>query len=338
MATIKEVAELAGVSTATASRVLSGYPHISLATRQRVLDAIERLDYQPDAIARSLRRRRTDLIGFVASTIENVFFTEVAHAAEQAALQQGYNLIVCNTDEDPKREAAYLSVLDRQLVAGVILAPAPGEARHLLRFAETRLPIVLINRRPQHLPFSAITCDDETAAFQCVQYLIQEGKRRVAAITGLPDVSTTQERLAGYRRALASTGLPFDPRLIVAGQANLEGGYRAAYELMQRVDRPDALFVFNNVMTQGVVMALQDLGISWPEPVDIAGFGAFATARLYRPPLTVVAQPTHEIGQRAVDLVINYLEGKAIIGVEAVVLPNRVITREAWLQAVRHGL
>jgi LacI family transcriptional regulator len=333
MATIKEVAQLAGVSSATASRALSAYPYINPSTRQRVLDAVKQLDYQPDQVARSLRRRRTNLIGFVASTIENVFFTEAAHAAERAALQRGYNLIVCNTDEDPCREEAYLSVLDRQLVAGVILASAPGDARHLLRFAQNGWPIVLINRRPGNLPYPSITCDDETAAFQCVQYLIHEGKRRVAAITGLPCVSTTEERLRGYRRALLAARLPVDATLEVWGKGNLEGGYRAAYELIQHANRPDALFVFNNVMTQGAIMALQDLGVSWPDPVDVAGFGAFAAACLYRPPLTVAAQPAHEMGRRAIDMLIDRVEGKTAAGVEAVVLSNRVITREAWLES-----
>jgi LacI family transcriptional regulator len=271
MSTIKEVAELAGVSVATASRALSGYPHINAATRQRVLDAVKQLDYQPDQVARSLRRRRTNLIGLVVSTIENVFFTEVAHAVEQAARPLGYNLIVCNTDEDPQNEAAYLSILDRQLVAGVILAPAPGDARHLERFSGEKLPIVLVNRRLNHLPFPSVACDDEAAAFECVSYLAAEGKRRIVAIKGLPGVSTTGERLTGYRRALQAAGLPLRADLEVEGGANLEGGYRAAYELMQRQEKPDALFVFNNVMTQGAVMALQDLGISWPEPVDVAG-------------------------------------------------------------------
>ncbi len=337
MSTIKEVAELAGVSVATASRVLSGYPYISAATRQRVLDAVKQLDYQPDQVARSLRRRRANLIGLVVSTIENVFFTEVAHAVEQAARPLGYNLIVCNTDEDPQNEAAYLSILDRQLVAGVILAPAPGDARHLERFIGEKLPIVLINRRLNHLPFPSITCDDETAAFACVSYLAAEGKQRIAAIKGLPGVSTTEERLAGYRRALQAAGLPCQADLEVEGRANLEGGYRAAYALMQRQDRPDALFVFNNVMMQGVVIALQDLGISWPESVDVAGFGAFAAARLYRPPLTVVAQPAHEMGRRALAMLLSCVEGKTAGDAEAVVLPNRIITREEWQHSVRCG-
>lgn len=317
---------------ATVSRTLAGDPRVSDKTRQRVLQAIRQLDYRPDQVARSLRRRRNNLIGLIVSSIENVFFTEVAHAAEQAAHQRGYNLIVCNTDESPQREESYLEILNQQLVTGVILAPAPGEARHLIRFIEGGLPIVLINRRLEYLPCSSITSDDEEAAYQCVTHLIQEGRRRIAAITGLPGVFTTQERLRGYHRALSEAGLPMDPSLEVSGQACLAGGYEAARALMQRTPRPDALFVFNNLMTQGAVMALQDLGLRWPDQVDIAGFGAFEVARLYRPPLTLIAQPTHEMGRRAVEMLIDQVEHRQGDQPQAVVLHNRLIPREAWLR------
>lgn len=331
MATIKDVAREAGVSAATVSRTLAGYPHVSPDTRERVLKAVERLGYRPDQVARSLRRRRSNLIGLVVSTIENVFFTEVARAAEQAAHRHGYNLIVCNTEEDPQQEETYLGVLDRQLVAGVILAPAPGEALHLAPYLEQGLPIVLINRRLEGMPCTSITSDDDQAAYELVRWLASQGKRRIAAVIGLPGVFTTRERLRGYRRALADLGIPHDPALEVSGMARLEGGYRAARDLLQRDDPPDAFCAFNNLMTQGVVMALQDLGITWPDPVDVAGFGAFGAARLYRPPLTLVEQPTHEMGERAVEALLVQVEGRADCPHEAIVLRNRIITREEWL-------
>jgi DNA-binding LacI/PurR family transcriptional regulator len=335
--TIKDVAKRAGVSAATASRALTGNPHVSAEARERVLQASAELGYQPDQVARSLRRRRTNLIGLIVSTIENVFFTEVARAAEEAARRHGYNLIVCNTDESPEQEKAYVAILDRLLVAGIILAPAPGEARHLKRFIDAGVPIVLVNRRLEHLRCSSVTADDEEAAFQCVSHLIKEGRRRIAAISGLAGVYTTAQRLHGYRRALAAAGLAPGPRvrLEVSGQAHLEGGYRAACQLMQQDDAPDALFAFNNLMTQGAVLALQDLGLRWPEQVDVAGFGAFGTARLYRPPLTLIAQPTHDMGERAVDMLVNQLAGHSSKQVESVVLRNRLVPREAWLSARR---
>jgi len=300
--------------------------------RERVLQAIDELQYRPDQVARSLRRRRTSLLGLVVSTIENVFFTEVARAAEHAAHKRGYNLIVCNTEESLEHERAYLNILDEQLVAGIILAPAPGSAPHRVEAAR-KVPIVLINRRLDELDCCSIVADDEAIAYQCVGHLVSEGRRRIAAITGLSGISTTQVRLAGYHQALADAGLDSDPALEVSGGATLDGGYLATRKLMARPTPPDALFVFNNVMTQGAVTALQDLGLRWPDQMDVTGFGAFATARLYRPPLTLIAQPARAMGEQAVQLLIDQVEGKMQDGPKSVVLPNRLVRREEWLRA-----
>ncbi len=327
--TIKDVAQRAGVSVATASRALTGHPNVSVKARGLVLQAASALGYQPDQVARSLRRRRTNMIGLVVSTIENVFFTEVARAAEQTAHGYGYNLIVCNTDENPAQENIYLSLLDRQLVAGIILAPAPGDAEHLHPFVQSGLPIVLINRRLQHLSLPSITCDDTEASRQCVGQLIREGRKRIAAITGLDRISTTQDRLEGYRLALRDANLPVDPTLERSGQATFEGGYRAMYKLLQHDPQPDAVFVFNNVMTQGAVMACQDVGLQWPGDIDIAGFGAFQAARLYRPPLTLIDQPARTMGERAVMLLIDQVERRGTAQPH-IVLPNRCILRAEW--------
>jgi DNA-binding LacI/PurR family transcriptional regulator len=329
---IKDVAKYAGVSVSTVSRVLAEHPYVKAETRQRVFDAIEVLDYQPDQVARSLRRGRTNLISLMVSTIENVYLTEVARAAEQAAIEQGYNLIVCNTEENPEREEAYLKALDQQMVAGVILSPVPGEARHLTKYIQHSLKIITFNRRLDHLPYSSVTADDDKAAFDCVSHLIKEGRTRIAAITGIPGVYTTQQRLSGYRRALETAGLPLESTLEITGQARLEGAYKAATQLMQLKIPPDALFVFNNLMTQGVIMTLQDLGISWPDQVDVAGFGVFKMARLYRPPLTLIKQPTYEMGRRAVEMLIDHIGGKGGDEPEAVVLKNKLIPREMWRQ------
>ena len=333
--TIKNVAERAGVSVATASRALTGHPNVSARARELVLEAAAALSYQPDQVARSLRRRRTNLIGLVVSTIENVFFTEVARAAEQTAHRHGYNLIVCNTEENAEQEKIYLSLLEQQLVTGIILAPAPGDAEHLRPFIENRLPIVLINRRFPHLALPSITCDDAEASRLCVGHLIAEGRRRIAVITGLQGISTTQERREGYLHALREAGLTIDPSLEISGGATLEGGYRTMSELLQRGDRPDAVFVFNNLMVQGAVMAAQDMGLRWPDDIDIAGFGVFSTSLLYRPPLTLIAQPTRTMGEQAVLKLVAQVEGRE--GAPAdIVLPNQLVSRaESAMQRIR---
>jgi LacI family transcriptional regulator len=327
MTTIKDVAQRAGVSVATVSRVLSGYPYVSAEARELVLQAAEQLGYAPDQVARSMRLRRSNMIGLVISTIENVFFTEVARAAEQAAHAQGYHLVVCNTDERVDREENYLALLSRQLVAGVILAPAPGRAEDRPSLLQSPFPLVMINRRVEGLTYPSIISDDEQSSFECTSWLIGQGRRRIAAITGLPGVTTTEMRRRGYLRALAAAGIDHDPALEVAGQANIDGGYRAAAALLARNDRPDAIVAFNNLMTQGAVMATQDAGLRWPDDLDIAGFGAFQTSRLYRPPLTVIEQPTHEMGTRAVGLLIAQIEEQNGAPPLDVVLKNRLVPR-----------
>ncbi len=180
MPTVKDVAQRAGVSVATVSRCLSGSSPVKAQTKERVLQAVRELDYRPDQVARSLRRRRTTVIALIISTIENVFFTEVAHAAEIAARDRGYNLIVCNTDENPTLEATYLNILDRQLIAGIILAPAPGDASHLAHYIKKELPIVLINRQLEQYACSSIVSDDRAAALACVNHLIAAGQASAA--------------------------------------------------------------------------------------------------------------------------------------------------------------
>ena len=328
--TIKDVAVQAGVSVASVSRALAGQPGVSEALRRRVLLAARELDYQPDQVARSLRRRQSNLIGLVISTIENVFFTEVARAAERAALAHGYNLLISSTDERVDREEASIAVLHQQLVAGIILAPAPGSVADRTYLAGSQPPIVLINRDPEDSPFAAVRADDEPAAFECVRWLIGQGRSQIAVISGLADVSTTRDRLAGYHRALAAANLPPIPELVVPGHANFEGGYEAARDLMIRSRPPDAIFVLNNVMLTGAVLAIQDLGLRWPNQVDIAGFGAFSDARLFQPPLTLIAQPAYDMGRLAVDVLVEQIKGRPDDERAKIVLRNRLVTRDEW--------
>lgn len=328
---VKDVAVHAGVSVASVSRALSGLPGVSDEVRRRVLVAARELNYQPDQVARSLRRRRTNLIGLVISTIENEFFTQIAHAAEQAAIRQGYSLLIVSTDEQIDREESSIVLLRQQLVAGIILAPAPGDVTVRSYLSATQLPIVLINRDLGDPTFSTVLADDENAVYQCVSWLIQQGRSRIGVIKGLGAITTTRERITGYKRALIDGHVTRFPDLELPGEATVEGGYRAADELMRRVDPPDAIFVHNNVMLAGAIMALQDLNIAWPDDVDVAGFGGFQRARLFRPPLTLIAQPTYMMAERAVNLLINQIDGNDGQQPQHIVLSNQLITREDWL-------
>ncbi len=328
---IKDVAAHAGFSVASVSRALSGRPGVSDVTRRRVLVAARELDYRPDQAARSLRRRQANLIGLVISTIENEFFTQVAHAAEQVALRHGYNLLISSTDERIDREEASLAVLRQQLVAGIVLAPAPGDATQRGYLSVDEPPIVLINRDLGDPNYQSVLANDEDGAYQCVTWLIRDGRRRIGVVKGLDNISTTRERLAGYVRALNDAAISRFPDLEIPGHATFEGGYQAACDLMIRANPPDAIFVHNNVMLAGATLALQDLSISWPGQVDVAGFGGFEDARRYRPPLTLIKQPTYEMAERAVDLLLGRINGRDNVEPKHVLLPNRLVTRDDWV-------
>lgn len=332
---IKDVAAHAGVSVASVSRALAGRPGVSEATRRRVLVAARELDYRPDQVARSLRRRQTNLIGLVISTIENEFFTQIAHAAEHAALRHGYNLLIVSTDERIDREESSIAVLRQQLVAGIILAPAPGDATVRDYLSLHQPPIVLINRDLGDPAYPSILADDEDAAYRCITWLIRDGRSRIAVIKGLDDISTTRERMKGYVRALEAENVSRYPELEVAGMATIDGGYRAASDLMIRAKPADAIFVHNNVMLMGAIMALQDLGIDRPGQVDVAGFGAFQRAALFQPPLTLIEQPTYMMAERAVTLLLDQINGRNLHEPKHIVLPNRLVTRDDWLDQRR---
>jgi DNA-binding LacI/PurR family transcriptional regulator len=327
---IKDVAQHAGVSVATVSRALAGRPGVSDEVRRRVQESARALNYRPDQIARSLRRRQSNLIGLVISTIENEFFTQVAHAAEQAALRHGYTLLILSTDEQLSREAASIDVLRQHQASGIILAPAPGDAAARAYLREEHPPIVLINRDLGDDRYSCVVAADEEAAHACTSWLLDQGRRRIGVIKGLGNITTTRDRLAGFTRALEQHGVHRYPELEVPGQATMQGGYRSAKALVLRSDPPDAIVVHNNVMLMGAMLALEDLGVTWPDPVDVAGFGAFGNARLYQPALTLVRQPTYDMAEQAMSLLLQEIAYPGQDEPRRVVLPNELVTRDAW--------
>jgi DNA-binding LacI/PurR family transcriptional regulator len=328
---IKDVADRAGASIASVSRALSGGPGVSEDMRRRVMLAARELNYRPDQVARSMRRRKSNLIGLCVTSIENRFFSEVAHAAEQAALHHGYSLLTVSTDERIDREAASVAVLQQQLVAGIILAPAPGDAAAHAFLQSYQSPIVLIDRDLEDSPYHAVVANDQEAVRECVGWMIDQGRRRIGVIRGLDDLTATRDRLEGYYQALTDAELQIHPELVLPGYSTVEGGYKATYDLMVRANPPDGIFVHNNVMLTGALLALQDMGIRWPTEVEVTGFGAFKTALLYQPPLTLIAQPTYEMAERAMSLLIDNINGRQGERSRKVVLQNRLITRDDWV-------
>jgi LacI family transcriptional regulator len=328
MSTIHDVARVAGVSIATVSATINQTAYVSPALQERVREAIAEVGYHPDAIARSLKTRTTKTIGLVISDISNPFFTALIRAIEDVANAAGYTLILCNTDERIEKEQAYLRLLRSRRVDGVILAPA-GSAEDYGDFkALVAAPAVFIDRR---VPASAdsVVVDNVQGARDAIRYLVSLGHRRIGLIAGLPKISTSKERLAGYHQALEEACIPVDPTLLKVGYSRLEGGHEAALELLALSHRPTAIFATNNLMAIGLMRAVAERGILCPADISVACFDDFDWASVFHPRLTTVAQPTYEMGKRAAELLLGRLRGGGDEGRQELILAPTLVIRNS---------
>jgi LacI family transcriptional regulator len=327
--TIDDVAREAGVSISTVSHVINGTRFVSETTKERVLAAIERLRYEPSSVAQSLKRDKSHAIGLLITDISNPFFTSLVRGVEDVASRAGYSVILCNTDEDPRRELSYLRMLRRKRVDGILLAPTGITQPYLDSLVEAGFPIVCIDRPSPGRRCDAVLVENAAGACAAVEHLVGLGHRRIGIISGLAPVGTSSERLEGYRQALRAHRLREDPLLVREGNSRLDGGYRRMLELLDLPVRPTAVFTTNNLMTLGALGALQARGVRVPEDVAVVGFDDFEWAMVLRPRLTTVAQPTYGIGEAAARLLLERIEKRTDDPPRRVVLPTRLLVRES---------
>lgn len=326
--TVKDVAKRAGVSTATAARVLGNYGSVSERTREAVLKAARELDYVPNALARSMVKSRTGTIGLVVPDIRNAFFGAVAQSVAKSAKRAGFRVIMCDTGADFKTECAYLRDLIEQRVEGIILASCVGHGRRHDYLAKTPCPVVLIDRNIEGVALDCVRSDHKEGAYRAVKHLISIGHRRIGIIVGTGTENVHQQRLEGYRLALLDSGIPFDPALVK--QRDWETGLAAVEELLALPEPPTAIFSTNYVVTVGVLTDLKRLGKRIPDDVAVAAFDEIETATLLEAPLTAVAQNPTLIGATAMELLLRRLNGE--VGdpsPQEVVLRPTLIVRES---------
>jgi len=328
MVTVRHVAERARVSTSTVSHVINRTRFVSDKLRERVVHAMRELDYEPNVAARMLNLKRSNTIGLIVSDIRDPFFASVARGVEDVAQEHGYTLLLCNTDEDLTREITCLKTLRSRLVDGVMLAPAGVANEYLSRLVEAGYPVVLVDRVVHELPTSAVLLDNERAAHDAVRHLIALGHRRIAMLTGRPSISTTTERLAGYRRALSEMEVAVDERLIVSGESTSEGGLEAANAVLDLELPPSAVFSGNNLMTIGALQAIARRGVRVPEELAVVGFDdfPFPWSDAFRPQLTTIAQPTYELVRQAAEVLVRQLAGSPV---QRIVLEGTLVIRES---------
>lgn len=327
MASIKDVAERAGVSTATVSRVLANKAHIRPVLRDRVLVAVEELNYRPNRVARSLRAQRSSAIALIVSDIQNPFFTAVSRAVEDVAYQNGRTVILCNTDEDPAKEALYLDLVRAERVAGVIFSPTLRLAETFGHAMDPAIPLVVIDRRVSGCDVDSVLLDNEDAAYRLVDHLIGHGRRRIGAFFGLGSI-TGRERRAGYLRALQEHDLPLVPELVHYVDSKPDNGYRAAQKLLALAEAPDALLTGDGLLAAGAFRALHDSRAAIPDDVAFASFDETVWTPLVAPAVTVIEQPTYEIGQVAAELLLRRIEEPTRPARE-VILKGKLVVRQS---------
>ena len=330
MPTIYDVARRAQVSPSTVSRVLNGKQTVDAALAERVRKAARALDYRPNALARSLRRSQTNLWAVLVSDINNPFFTALVRGVEDVARTSQYSVVLCNSDEDPDKEAGYVAAILAEQMAGVIISPT-SRSGHVRDLLDASIPIVAIDRQVPGATVDIVAVDNEHAAELATTHLVDEGFARIACIAGPRDISTAQQRLEGYRRALRAAGRTVDTRLIRYADFREEGGYRAMADLLDHTPRPDAVFPTNNLMTVGALECLVDRGVEVPGDVGLFGFDDVPCATLIRPPLSTITQPTYDIGRLAAELLLQRIADPSRPP-SHVVLPTQLHVRASSLK------
>lgn len=326
--TIKQVAELAGVSTATISRVLSGRGYVSPEMRQRVLDAVAELNYQPDRAARNLRRRVSQIIGIVISDIQNPFFTSVIRGIESVIEEDNFVLLLSNSDEDPHRERIQLNTLEAERVSGIIISPCRSDSDVLRKLVSERMPVVVIDRAITRLKVDTVTVHNVEAACDAVQHLVSLGHRRIALIGGPERVSTGAERRQGFIQGMRAAGIPVPGEYLQIGDFRQESGYLAMKRLLDLPQPPSAVLVGNNLMTLGALQAINEECMAIPDEITVVGFDDMSWATSLQPPLTVIAQPTFEMGVTAARLLLERIENPDL-PTRHVILDTSLIVRKS---------
>ena len=299
MATIKDVAKAARVSTATVSAVINDSAYVSPSLRARVLEAIRSLDYSPSQLARNLRRGRNELIALVVADLANPFYAKVVWAAEAAVAAWGYSLVVFNSDEKPEAEKRIFARVQALQCEGLLLVPVGNELESERRGGDgRRVPTVLFGRTIADASIDTVTIDNVSASFQATNYLLDLGHTRIGAITGLMHSSTARGRMEGLEAAMRARGLSLDPRFIRSGEFREEVAYSQARSLFEQTIRPTAIYVANGVMALGVMRAIADFGMTCPDDISIASTDNIPGIRGLRPHADADRAPDRRHGER----------------------------------------
>lgn len=324
---IKKIAKLAGVSTATVSRVLNGSDKVKEQTAEKVLKVADELNYRMDHVARRMKVKQSDslVIGLIITDIDNSFFANVAKGVEDVAYKNKHVLMICNTNEDPGKEKFFLNSMLSEKVSGIIMVPTSGNETFLKSINLEGFPMVMVDRKVKSMNVDTVSINNEAGGFQATEQLIKNGHRRIGIICGIKGLTNTEERFNGYKKALDESAIPFDEELVAFGNYIERGGREAVKKLIALDEPPTAVFSTNNLMTLGCLKELYEQKIRVPDEMALVGFDDSAWAEAMIPPLTTIKQPGYELGVNAAELLIKRLNNKNTSKLNIVLNPELIV-------------
>ena len=322
--TIYDVAREANVSMATVSRVVNGNPNVKPATRKKVMEVIERLEYRPNAVARGLASKKTTTVGVIIPDISNIFYAELARGIEDIATMYKYNIILSNSDQNTNKELHLLNTMLGKQVDGIVFMGGNITSAHVEEFKRSPVPIVLAGSMESTGEIPSVNIDYRQAAFDAVTAFIEEGHKNIAYVIGpLHDMINKEQKLAGYREALENAGLEYKEDYVVEGDYTYDSGLEAWRKLTELDKKPTAILAGDDEMALGILHGAQDEGVVIPDQLEVIASDNTRLALMVRPQLTSIVQPLYDIGAVAMRLLTKYMN-KEEVQDQIVVLPHRI--------------
>ncbi len=330
--TLKNIANYVGVSVSTVSRVLNGKAdkyRIGIETAEKIIEASNRFNYSPNQLARSLRLKKTDTLGYIIPDISNPFFASIAKSIENAARLKGYTLILCDSEERTEIELDSIKLLIDKKVDGLIISPVGLKLEHLKKVKENNIPLVLLDRYFPNLDLPFVTSDNYSGAYEAVNFLIQKGHTQIACLQGLKNTSPNNDRVRGYKAALKANEVPLNSKLIVGKNFGEENGYVQTKTLLKRKVPPTAIFALGNLISLGALRAISELGLKVPEDISIISFDDQPYSQLLATPMTTISQQTKQIGTIAINMLLDRIEYSHNLETKGIFLPTKLVVRNS---------
>lgn len=336
--TLKNIADRLNVSVSTVSRVLNGKSdryRISKETQELILNAAKELDYSPNQLARGLRLKRTNTIGYIIPDISNPFFAGIAKSVEKSARKLGYSIILCDSEENTEIEENLLQLMLDRKVDGLIISPVGLEVSHLINIQQRKFPIVLLDRYFPELNIPFVTSDNYQGSLEALSMLIENGHTRIACIQGLKNTSPNNDRVKGYIDAHKKYGISIDKNLIVGDSFGEENGYIETKLLLKQNNIPTAIFAVSNLISLGAIRAIAEEGLKIPDDISMISFDDQPYSGFLSTPMTTVSQQSTQIGQIAIKLLIDQIESNRQLDPKGIFLPTKLIVRDSVKRIIK---